>query len=175
MEDHTGGQSAYSIAYRPRANTRFLIAHDSHTLPGQANLKQWLKVNGRVRGLLDIGYHYVIFEDGELLACRPHNVQGSHCRGFDAESIGVCLQGGLRLRPGQDGEEPFKVHCDTFTEAQKDKLAGLHYYLEHHYPGIKLKAHSEMGHHARALGYLCPALDIEDIRTRCSHQQQALS
>lgn len=163
-----------SIAYRPRLKTKYLIAHDSHTVTGMLHLKEWLKVNGRVRGLLDIGFHFVIFEDGEMLSCRPLEVQGSHCHGFNAESIGVCLQGGLRHRPGEDGET-IKVHCDTFTEAQRDKLAGLHFWLEHQYPGIKLRAHSEMGHHAKTLGYHCPALDIEEQRKRCSHPQTRLS
>src|SRR4051812_15459628 len=99
-----------TLTYRRREETKWCVLHDSHTVPGQKSMIEWLKVHGRSNGLLSIGYHYLVFEDGELICCRPMGVQGSHCRGFNHNSVGVCLIGGLRYRYGPDGEE-IAHHC----------------------------------------------------------------
>lgn len=152
------------LTYRPRLETKWCILHDAHTLPNLLRPIEWLKVQGRVNGLLSIGFHFVVFEDGELVACRPMPAQGSHCRGFNHNSVGVCLIGGLRHRLGEDGEQ-IDVHCDTFTPAQKDKVRALMVYLEAHYPGIRLRGHTEMGRHAEThRGFPCPALNMDELR-----------
>lgn len=39
------------------------------------------------------GYHYVIGRDGVIIAARPEIYVGAHCRGYNAESLGVCWIG----------------------------------------------------------------------------------
>lgn len=152
------------ISYRRREHTNWIIVHASHTEPGTiARPIEWLKVYGRINGLLGIGYHYVIFEDGELVACRPISDQGSHCRGFNEDSVGVLLMGGLRHRPGPDGEL-IPHHCDTFTPAQKQKLKALTEYVWERYPEAKLRGHTEMGHHAKRHPHPCPPMNMEKFR-----------
>jgi N-acetylmuramoyl-L-alanine amidase len=45
------------------------------------------------RGWRDVGYHYVIRQDGEIEVGRQEHLIGAHCRGYNASSIGVCLVG----------------------------------------------------------------------------------
>ena len=45
------------------------------------------------RGWLDIGYHYVIDSSGVLYKGRYEKHNGSHCRGYNSKSLGICLIG----------------------------------------------------------------------------------
>lgn len=45
------------------------------------------------QGWSDIGYHWVIEDDGTLRAGRPENRQGAHAKGLNDRSIGVCVTG----------------------------------------------------------------------------------
>lgn len=57
------------------------------------------------------GYHYLIEKDGKLRKGRPDNYHGAHCRGYNTQSLGICLSGNFDvLLP---------------TEAQTETLRGL--------------------------------------------------
>lgn len=60
------------------------------------------------RGWDGIGYHYVINEDGLVEEGRPEYWVGSHCRGHNQNSLGICLIG-----------------IDEFTDEQFHNLALL--------------------------------------------------
>lgn len=156
-----------SVKFKPRAKTtKGLIVHASHTVPGKTNMVEWLRATGRVYGLLDIGYHFVIFENGELIETRPHATQGSHAGiRYNRTHIGVCLIGGLRYRPGEDGEQ-IEHHCDTFTIEQKAKLKELWSYLKEIYgQDLELKGHTELqGFTLRHGSKPCPPMDMETFR-----------
>ncbi len=47
----------------------------------------------KARGFSDIGYHYVIHENGTIHRGRPESKSGAHAKGLNARSIGVCLIG----------------------------------------------------------------------------------
>jgi N-acetyl-anhydromuramyl-L-alanine amidase AmpD len=112
------------------------------TPPSQSKgLKDWLLVNGRRLGLLEIGYHFLIMQDGKLLETRPHAVQGSHWRGANETTIGVALAGGQEEGPtvyGSTGPE------DNFTEAQWETFGNLMGALRDIYknPSLPIWAHS---------------------------------
>ena len=53
----------------------------------------------RRRGFNGTGYHYYIRRDGTTLLTRPVERIGAHARGFNAESIGICYEGGLGSTP----------------------------------------------------------------------------
>lgn len=40
-----------------------------------------------------VGYHYVINNEGQITQTRELDEVGAHCRGFNFESIGVCMEG----------------------------------------------------------------------------------
>lgn len=141
-----------------------VILHGGHTPHEQGSLAAWLKVNGRKAGLLDIGYHYAIFPDGYLLSTRPHDCMGSHAPGFNRESIGVYLAGGVRFRDGPDGEQ-IAVQCDDFKDAQWKALRFLMMELESYYGKLDLKGHGELLHRPRK--HMCPPVDMEKVRALC--------
>lgn len=45
------------------------------------------------RGWSDIGYHYVIRENGNIEKGRDVHVVGSHAKGRNTDSIGICITG----------------------------------------------------------------------------------
>jgi N-acetyl-anhydromuramyl-L-alanine amidase AmpD len=47
----------------------------------------------KARGFSDVGYHYVIHENGVIHRGRPESKVGAHVKGLNAKSIGVCLIG----------------------------------------------------------------------------------
>lgn len=155
-------QPATQITYRPRDATRSIIFHDTHTSPYQSGIHHFLARRGREMGLLEIGYHYLVLPDGNPLAVRPHNVVGSHCRGYNRESIGVALVGGMDF-PDQDMSSSM-VPTDTFPQAQIDGAVFLCRYLmeDMGYGELDIYAHTELPRHKRKVP--CPMLGMDRIR-----------
>jgi N-acetylmuramoyl-L-alanine amidase len=149
------------VTYRERSSTSLIVIHDSHGTPpsdpaGAAGAgAQWLLVQGRQRGLLSVGYHFIVGRDGGLVACRPVGSVGSHAPGHNHRSVGVCLIGGA------SGASDF-THMQMLTT--RILLADLveRYSLE--LPAIV--GHSELyrsrpGSTRRAR---CPSLDVAALR-----------
>lgn len=61
------------------------------------------------RGWAGIGYHYYITTDGEIYKGRPVQFVGSHCRGNNESSIGICLEGDFR------NEKPSEAQLESLT------------------------------------------------------------
>lgn len=131
-----------------------LIVHCAATKPsmniGAAEIRQWHLANG----WSDIGYNYVIRRDGLIEngrdLDRDGNVDeevGAHAKGFNANSIGICLVGGLNAS-GQPAPE--------FTEAQFTALTGLLAGLRIRYPSTEVLGHRDLPGVAKA----CPSFDV---------------
>ena len=58
---------------------------------GVEDIRRW----HRERGWSDIGYHFVIRRDGTCENGRLLVNPGAHTAGYNANSVGVCLVGGL--------------------------------------------------------------------------------
>lgn len=147
------------IEYKLRTHTRVIILHDSHTKPGVERVVNVLRWQGRKMGLLDIGYHFVVDRDGHLTETRPQALVGTHCRGHDLDSIGICLIGGM-----SDGGEIE----DNFTEDQRRSLFDLVRTLKQQYQGIALVGHDELVRHRHNKGvrqHPCPSCDMDDMRS----------
>jgi N-acetyl-anhydromuramyl-L-alanine amidase AmpD len=56
------------------------------------------------RGYSDIPYHFVIDTDGTLHATRPITRMGAHCKGHNADSIGIALMGNLDRVPPTEAQ-----------------------------------------------------------------------
>lgn len=111
----------------------------------------YLRAQGRELGLLDIGYHFVIERDGRVFTGRPLAAVGSHCPGFNDDSVGICLAGGHEGR-------------DDFTDAQRDSLLPLLSYIQHEYPDAALEVRGDSELRRWRRGSPCPALDMERLR-----------
>lgn len=101
----------------------------------------------RSLGWKGCGYHYVIPTDGVVEPGRPEEIIGSHCRGHNAHSIGVCYIGGLDA----DG----KTSKDTRTDAQKAALEKLLKELQDRYPNALVVGHRDLNPMKA-----CPSFDV---------------
>lgn len=157
------------LSYKLRSETTAVVLHDSHTPPSQSDVQHFLAVGGREKGLLDIGYHFLILRDGRLIECRPHAVQGTHLRSKrNRDTIGVCLAGGLSEEKRQFSEFGVVITTepeDNFTEAQWVTLTYLMQVLVRTYGALPLIGHSEVDRH-RYRG-TCPFVDMQEVRARC--------
>ena len=107
------------------------------------DITQWHEA----RGFWTIGYHFVVYLDGSVHAGRFVGDIGAHCKGYNADSIGVCYVGG-RDKEGN--------YSDTRTDAQKEALRNLIKKLLTKYPNAKVYGHRDFA--ARA----CPCFDAKE-------------
>lgn len=82
------------LSWRPRKSTTRIIVASSHTPPETPSVARELTIRHRQQGKLECGYHFVIERGGRLVACRPHDVFGSHTRMANHDAVAVCLAGG---------------------------------------------------------------------------------
>ena len=125
-----------------------IIVHCSATPEGKdftvADITRWHKA----RKFVTIGYHYVIYRNGEVHNGRPERQVGAHCSGHNSYSIGVCYIGGV----AKDGKTP----KDTRTSAQKLALERLLKHLKERFPGANIRGHRDFA--AKA----CPSFDATE-------------
>ncbi len=86
-----------------------------------------------------IGYHHVIKEDGQCQKGRPHYWMGAHCKGYNRDSIGICLIG--------EG---------SYTFDQWDTLRILVDYLTGLYPDALVVGHNDLDKNKT-----CPMFDVK--------------
>lgn len=92
------------------------VVHCSATRESQDYTYEDLRRGHLSRGFNDVGYHYYIRRDGEVISCRPIEKKGAHVKGYNKNTIGICYEGGL-----DDNGKP----KDTRTESQKRELIFL--------------------------------------------------
>lgn len=147
--------------YKERNRTDLILLHCSATKPNQdidlAEIRRWhIK-----RGWIDVGYHFIIRLNGDLEIGRPHNVVGSHCRGVNWKSIGICLVGGL----DSEGNP-----ANTYNEAQLKTLRALIEYLRNMYPDAIVKGHYELDERKE-----CPCATVEELLNDTTRESTGLS
>lgn len=133
------------VQFKPRASTEAIFVHCSATKPGMdiglREIRQWHKE----RGFLDVGYHFIIRRDGTIEEGRPVDVVGSHVKGWNERSVGVCLVGGVDAKGQPEA---------NFTPAQMHELRGLLQTLQEQYPQAVIKAHHDIAPKA------CPSFNL---------------
>lgn len=134
--------------YKTRTGTDFIIIHCSATRSnadiGAADIDKW----HRQQGWLAIGYHYVIRRDGTIENGRPENTVGSHARGVNSRSVGICMVGGVDAK--------FKPE-DNFTDEQRASVLKLVKELKVEYPSAKVIGHRDVPGTKKA----CPSWDVK--------------
>ncbi|MBD9542195.1 N-acetylmuramoyl-L-alanine amidase [Ensifer sp. ENS04] len=150
------------IKYKPRAETKRIIIHDSHTEPqinAVQDISRWnldARDGALKMGLLSIGYHFIIERDGHVVTGRPLDLIGSHTPGHNMDSIGVCLVGGR--------EHGVSHGVDNFTREQRKELLKLLLSLTDKYGKLQIKGHSEVQRYRNRSLPPCPAIDMELLR-----------
>ena len=134
-----------------RRSTRkisLLVLHCTDTRPDQDFTIEKLMASHRARGFGDYpGYHIYVRRDGTLYYCRPVEVKGCHVKCFNAQSIGVCYEG------GHSGSPEYK-HEDNRTAEQMVVLDEIFTLLHEVYPEARIVGHCELNP-CKA----CPCLD----------------
>lgn len=93
-----------------------IVIHCSATKCTQDFTAEQVKASHVARGFQTWGYHFYIRKSGEVQPMRPIEEIGAHVRGHNANSIGICYEGGLDA-----SENP----ADTRTPAQKQSMIAL--------------------------------------------------
>lgn len=101
------------------------------------------------RGFSTFGYHIYIRKNGEVYYLRPINYIGSHCYGYNKNSIGVCYEGGV--------DKNLKG-LDTRTDSQKKQLQKILLNLMNTY---KIKNNVIYGHHDFNKNKECPCFNVK--------------
>jgi len=148
--------------YTRRKLTNFIVVHCAATKPeqdvGADEIRKW----HLARGFSDIGYHYVIRRNGVRELGRPTWAVGAQVEGYNYESVGVCLVGGVN-----DEGQP----ADNFTTEQMITLGATIHGLLIEYPGAVIRGHHDMpaapdatveqilDHHLHCVEKACPSFD----------------
>lgn len=127
---------------------RFIAVHCSATPPemniGADKIREW----HTAKGWSDIGYHRVIKRNGTVENGRSLGQQGAHVNGYNAQSIGVCLVGGV----SKNGQ----VEAN-FTDEQYDSLERVLDALLSQFPGAAVQGHRDFPNVNKA----CPSFDVK--------------
>ena len=122
-----------------------IILHCSDTKEGIDfninDIRRWHKA----QGWKDVGYHYVILLNGTIQQGRALEEIGSHCKGHNAHSIGICYIGRL--------DKNGKIK-DTRTNQQKAALYNLLNKLCERFPDALIHGHNEFSSKS------CPCFDV---------------
>lgn len=132
---------------------REIVVHCSATLPGwmaaeslmlkRVEIRRW----HLARGWHDIGYHWLVDRDGQIVTGRRETTIGAGVEGHNQGVIHICLIGGH----GSAATDPFDRH---FTRAQdgalRDLIAGI---------GIRTRIDRVSGHNEWA-AKACPGFNV---------------
>ena len=73
-----------------RTSTKRIILHHAEAKSCTADdIHSWHLANGWA----GIGYHFFVRKDGSIYRGRPEEVVGSHAKGSNSDSIGICFEG----------------------------------------------------------------------------------
>jgi len=139
------------VQFTPRKTTKYLVVHCAATKPtmdiGLREIRQW----HRQQGWLDVGYHYIIRRNGQIEEGRPQDVVGSHVKGHNHESLGICMAGGIDASGKPE---------NNFTPEQFASLSGLLWSLtagmDAPFPDATIVGHRELDS-----GKACPSFDVQ--------------
>ena len=122
--------------------TTLIVHHSaSRRLHTMEEIRAWhLK-----KGWFDIGYHYVIEEDGSIRIGRPFGDTGAHCRKHNSHSLGVCLVG--------DNTVPGRAWLPVQVDSLKSLVVSLRLVL----PNLTVAGHKDLAE------TLCPGVDIRSL------------
>jgi len=123
------------IDWTQRDQTNKIILHSANTIPDESIGGDEMRAIHMRKGLLDIGYHFVIRRDGIIDSGRPQFAVGNHTEEHDEDSIGICLIGGIN--------EDYQ-HEDNFTQLQSRICKRLVRILIQMYPEAEIYSHNEL-------------------------------
>lgn len=103
-----------------------VLHHASATSCTVEDIHNWHLANGWT----GFGYHYFVNKKGDIFKGRPDDTIGSHAKGFNSTSIGICFEGNFEK--------------ETPTQEQIDAGLELVEYLKKKYGISRVKGHREL-------------------------------
>lgn len=110
-----------------RTKTEMIVLHHAAAkscTPQQVH--QWHLQNG----WSGMGYHFFISQEGQIFRGRPEDTVGSHAKGYNSKSIGVCFEGDFTVQ--------------NIPKAQLEAGKELVAYLKDKYKITNVKAHRDL-------------------------------
>lgn len=127
----------------------YLVVHCSATKVTHNTTIEDLDRWHRERGFRKVGYHFFIDRAGELHAGRELTEIGAHVEGYNQESLGICMAGGLDENMNPE---------DNFTDVQKETLRKLLVALKAYAKNAKVVGHNYLNPHKA-----CPCFDVNKL------------
>ncbi len=133
-----------------RTATDYIVVHCAAT-PAKmdvdiATVAEWHKA----RGFKTVGYHYFIKRDGTRQTGRPINEIGAHVVGYNHNSVGVCMAGGM--------DKENKKPEDNFTVAQWTTLLLTLQELHEEFPRAVIVGHRDLNADKE-----CPSFSVAEF------------
>jgi len=129
-----------------RKETKYIIIHSTETKPSVDLSARDIDERHRKKGLLKIGYHFVIRRDGTINVGRPLCEIGAHLQKQDKKSVGVCMVGGLNTRG---------IEAPDYSVQQQQALFVLIKFLKLTYKDAVVVGHNTFE------ATSCPSFNIE--------------
>ena len=123
---------------------KYIMLHCTATPAGRIVTREDIDRHHRERGFREIGYHFIIHQDGRVEEGRALSQAGAHCKGWNYTAIGVAYIGGT---------DKWGNPKDTRTEAQKEAIVRLVEGLKRLFPIKRVLGHNEVSTKA-CPGYL---------------------
>ena len=114
-------------ALAKRSSIDTIVLHHADASSCTAKDIHWWHIK---QGWCGIGYHYFVNKQGVIFKGRPDDVIGSHAKGFNSTSIGICFEG--------------KYNKEIMPEAQIQAGKELVEYLKQKYNISKVKMHKDL-------------------------------
>lgn len=114
-------------ALSTRKSTKRVILHHAEASKCTAeDIHRWHLQNG----WSGAGYHFLVRKDGAIYRLRPESAVGSHAKGSNSDSIGICFEGSYMT--------------ETMPQAQINAGRELVSYLKGKYGFSKVQAHRDV-------------------------------
>ena len=109
-----------------KTTSRIILHHAEASHCTAADIHRWHLNNGWAGA----GYHFLVRKDGSIYRLRPENKVGSHAKGANSNSIGICFEGAYMT--------------ETMPDEQKEAGKELVAYLKEKYGISKVQRHSDV-------------------------------
>lgn len=141
----------------PMKDVLYIVVHCSDTRVSQKvtvdDIRRW----HLARNFADIGYHWVIDQEGNISQGRDEQFAGEHVKHYNQHAIGVCYIG---------GKDECGKHADTRTPQQKAALWFLLKDLKASYPKAKIVGHRDFPNVAK----VCPCFDARTEYSKLNNE-----
>jgi len=137
--------------YRPMDEVFWIVVHCSATPPDDHLMLEDLRKVHMQAGSADVNYHYVIERDGQLRQGRNLDHPGNHARGYNRNSIGICMVGGRKANTTKAE--------DNFMPSQYLTLKVLLDGMAKTYPEAELCGHRDLD----GVTHSCPSFDVKEF------------